>query len=248
MPAEGFKVVTVHKKTYEEIKELAKLENCTVPKFIDNLVLKYKRPIPPPPLFDEPVKPKETRWDWPGPYISAVTAPRVEYYRSTAWILTEDYPDTVGRPQWDPAILERVMRAHQGKEKFKVEKILIISPDAWNKKRVWDWVSEWYVMDFAYGNAAKVFVISQDDLEGKKKNALECKDIDKKYYDMGIYDDEMVAFLTLNKDYATKPRGIRFYWDFDPDDISEAKKVFEKIKTCALTRAEVMQRLVSQWI
>lgn len=239
-------MITVHEQTYKEIKGLAESRKCTIPEVIRELVRQYKPPLHPPPLFEEEAvdKPKQTVWDWPGPYVRVVTAPQVEHYCSTAWILTEDYPDTVGRPQWDPAILERVMRAHQGKEKFSVEKILIVSPEAWSKKRVWDWVSEWFVMDFAYGKAAKVFVVPQRALEDKKTE--ECRDIDPKYYDMGIYGNEMVAFLTLGKDYASKQgKGIQFLWDFDPEEIKKAQKIFEELKKCALNRADVMKRLAS---
>jgi len=248
MPAKGFKVITVHERVYEDIKRLAESEKCTVPKIIEELVRHYSsRPTPPPLIGENPAdKPKQTIWDWPGPYVRVVTAPQVERYCSTAFILSEEYPDVVGRPQSDPAILERITRAYRKEEKFSVEKVLIISPEAWTKKPVWNWVSEWCIMNFVYGDVVKVFVVLQKELEEKKKKEPDFKDIDSKYYDMGIYGKELVAFLNLGKDYALKPRvGIQYLWDFDPDHISEAQKIFEKLKKCAITRGEVMKRLTS---
>jgi len=240
MPVKGFKVITVHDETYHKIKELAESRKYTISHFIEELVKQYKLPPSPPPFLEEKEieKPRQAIWTWPGPYVQVVTAPQVEHYRSTAWILTEDYPDVVGRPQWAPAIMERIMRAHRGEEDFKIEKMLIISPKAWDKIAVWKWVGEWFSANFAYGDIVKVFVVREKDLENKG--------IAPKYYDMGIYGDELVGFLTLGKDWARHPReGLLYAWDFDPTKIKESQDAFEKLKHFALARSVIIQQLSS---
>jgi hypothetical protein len=239
MPRKGFKVISVHDTIYDKIKRSAKSEKMNIAEFIENLVNKYEPPPSPPPFLGEESveeKPKHgfLAWPWPGPYVRVVTAPQVTEYKSTAWVLSEQYPEKVGLPQLDPNILKRIQ---DEKDEFKMEKILVISQKAWDKVEVWRWIFEWFYQSVKYEKKLQLLVVNEKSVPPNT--------IDKKYYDMGIYGDEIVAFLTLLEGWEREPKNLSYAWHFDPPEIEKAKATFEKLKNHAVDRSTIFGRFAS---
>jgi hypothetical protein len=230
LPKEGFKVISVREETYNKIKKLAK--ELTLTAFVDDLVRHYK-----PPLF----RPERGRNDlfigsiWPGPYLAFVTDPETTDYKSTAWISSEKYPDVVGLPQVDPSILDRI---HNAEDEFKMEKMVIVSQQAWKKAEVWKWILFWFSMSVRYEKKLKLFVVYEKEVP---------KTVERKYYDMGIYESkkeekEACAFLNLAPGWEHDENQRQYVVYFDPMEIDKAKTSFEELKMHAMNQSELFDQ------
>ena len=230
MPKKGFKVISVHDKLYYEIKKLAEKKRKTIAGFIEDMYKVYTSQAI---EVGENgvVRPLETKWPWPGPYVDVVTRPKVKHYRSTAWIINEQYPEKIGTPQMSPKIMERI----RDEKDFFIEKIIIVSPKAWNKVAVWKWIFEWFSISFVYGDRVKVFVVNE--------NAAKESGIDKRFFDMGIYGTEQLGFLELNEDWDQIPtQELEYTWVYDRKRIKEAQDAFERLKSLAVDNSIIIKQ------
>jgi hypothetical protein len=231
MPKPGFKVISIREAVYDGIKTLAESKGKTIAALIEDMYKVYTSPSIA--IGENGVaRPIETKWPWPGPYVSVVTSPKVKHYRSTAWIINEEYPEKIGTPQMDPKIMDRIRK----EEDFSVEKIIVVSPKAWDKVAVWKWIFEWFSISFVYGERVKVFVV--DEKKVSKNN-----EIDKRFFDMGIYGDELVGFLELNEDWDHIPtEQLEYSWIYDRRRIKEAQDKFERLKRFAADRSLIIEQ------
>jgi len=228
MPKPGFKVVSVHERIYDEIKRLAESRGKTIAALVEDM---YRVYISPPVVVDENgvVRPIEIKWPWPGPYVEVVTRPKVKHYRSTAWIFNEQYPEKIGTPQVNPKIIERI----RNEKDFLVEKVIVVSPKAWDKIVVWKWIFEWFNISFVYGDRVKVFVV--DERKISKSDG-----INKRFFDMGIYGNEAVGFLELDEDWEKIPEQLEYLWVYDRRRIKEAEDNFERLKDFQVDRSTII--------
>lgn len=231
MPKEGFKVISVREETYNKIKELAKRSTLTT--FVDELVKHYRPPLSRPEkgtndLFIGSI--------WPGPYLAFVTDPETTDYKSTAWIYDEKYPDVVGLPQVDPRILDRI---HDAKDEFKMEKMVIVSQQAWEKAEVWKWILYWFSMSVRYEKKLKLFVVYETEVPTET--------VERKYLDMGIYESkneekEACAFLNLSPGWEHDESARQYVVYFDPSEIDKANTAFEELKKHAMNQSELFDQ------
>jgi len=229
MPKKGFKVISVHDRIYDEIKRLAGEKGKTIAGFIEDM---YKVYTSSGVIVDKNgvVRPIEIKWPWPGPYVDEVTRPEVKDYRSTAWIFSEQYPERIGTPQLNPKIMERI----RNEKDFLVEKMIVVSPKAWDKIVVWRWIFEWFNISFVHGDRVKVFVVDERKISNSG--------IDKRFFDMGIYGNNAVGFLELNEDWEQFPETILYVWVRDRRKIEEAKDNFERLKDFRVDRSVIIER------
>jgi len=221
--------ITVKDDLFQRIKEIADPRGMSAAEVVDDLVTYYERnPIP----LRVDIKPAkaEFAWKWPGPYLQIITDPRVEDYKSTAWIRTRGYVDIIGPPQWGPEIRERLARDGE----FKIEKIFIISPKVWEEKKVWAWIFDWHGVHFTYKERVQYFVVKEKDAR--------TAGIDPEYYDMGIYGDKLVGFLKVNE--KSEPEGY-YTVSFPLSRIEEATDAFNKLKELKLPLQAYRERLLA---
>jgi hypothetical protein len=212
----GFTSISIHKEKYDILKAIAQQKGLAVTKLAEWLISQYSRPDIRA-MIDEELRRAE--YDWPGPYLDIVTNPDIKNYKSTAWVRTEDYIDNVGSQLW------KIDRRFHDDDKFKVERVVILSSNAWLKKRVWTWIGNWLVYNFLRPENFKLFIVREKDLIQKG--------IDQKCYDMGIYGEPPVGigYLDLTKASTTESYT---YVPVGPDDkeAKKAEKCFDEIKRC----------------
>jgi len=230
MPAKGFTSITIREEAYKKIKEIASSKGMRVAELVERLLDHYERRSALPLILTESVEPKRVEWTWPGPYVYIVTDPKVQVYMSTAWIRSKEYPEKAGRPQWVPEIESRV----RSDEKFRVEKVFVISKKAWDESEVWKWVGKWVSLNFAYGEKIKAFIVREDD-------ALH-KGVPELYFDMGIYGEQMVGFLQLDEE--SNPE-VYYTISLPQKEITNAIKEFGKLKDCQLAPRDYKEKLLS---
>jgi hypothetical protein len=232
MPKEGFKVISIRKETYNKIKKRAK--KMTLTDFVDALVKEYDS-------HPHPTLPERGEDDlfigsiWPGPYLAFVTDPQTTNYKSTAWIANEKYPDVVGLPQVDPSILDRI---HRVKDKFKIEKMVIVSQQAWERAEVWAWIMYWFSLSVRYKRKLKLFVVHEKEIPST---------VEKKHLDMGIYErenkeQEACAFLNLDPGWEHDKNKRQYVVHFDLSEIEKAKTAFEELKRHAMNQSNLFDQ------
>ena len=221
--------ITVKNDLYDRIKKIADPRGMSAAEVVDDLVAYYERnPIP----LRVDIKPAEAefKWEWPGPYLQIITDPRVGDYRSTAWIRTGGYVETIGAPQWRPEIRERL----ESDDEFKIEKIFLLSPKVWEEKKVWAWIFDWHSVSFTYKERVQYFVVKEEDARAEG--------IDPEYYDMGIYGDKLVGFLTVNE--KSEPE-VYYTISFPLSRIAEATVVFNRLKELKLPLQTYRKKLLA---
>jgi hypothetical protein len=230
MPKKGFKVISVHDRIYDDIKRLAEEKGKTIAGFVEDM---YKVYTSSGATVDKNgvVRPIEIIWPWPGPYVDEVTRPEVKRYMSTAWIFSEQYPERIGTPQLDPKIMDRI----RDEKDFSIEKVIVVSQKAWDKIVVWRWIFEWFNISFEHGDRVKVFVVDERKIS---KNS----EIDKRFFDMGIYGENAVGFLQLKEDWEQFPEIIPYLWLRDPRKIKEAREKFERLKDYRVDHSVITER------
>lgn len=230
MPVKGYTSITIPRETYNRVKKIAESKNWSATELIKYLVDRYEDPETRA-LIDESIPgPAEVVWKWPGPYEQIILDPKVKNYYSIAWIRSKGYIDKAGRPQW--VVDERI----RGEGDFRVEKIFIVSQNAWGENEVWQWIGKWftYANPFAFGEKVKLFVVKEKECRKKEK--------DERYYDIGIYGDQLVGFLEL--DELSNPKA--YTWISLPrEKIEKALSIFQKIKRSSvpLKTVEDFERL-----
>jgi len=222
MPAKGFTSVSIHRDKYETIKKIADLEGQTITQLIEHLITQYSSPEKRA-LIDETISNgfKKIEWKWPGPYEEIILDPNIKHYRSTAWIRSKEYITKAGPPLWK---LDKRVRED---EKFSVDRLFVISQNAWGSKEVWEWVANWLIYCFLRLEKFKIFVVKEKDAVKKK--------IPDRYYDMGIYGEppRIVGYLVLDQ----KSNPISYTWvsPLDEEELEKASRYFKDLKSCAYT-------------
>jgi len=220
MPAKGFTSITVHKDKYETIKRLADSQGQTVTHLVEYLIAQYSHPDRRA-LIDETASNGFTRveWKWPGPYEDIVSDPSIKNYKSTAWIRSKDYISKAGPPLW------KIDKRIREDEKFSVERMFIVSQNAWGSNEVWEWLGNWLIYCFLRVEKFKIFLAKEKDAMGRK--------IPERYYDMGIYGDppRIVGYLSL--DSKSAPLSYTWVSPLDVKEIKNACRYFKELKSCA---------------
>jgi hypothetical protein len=242
----GFVTISVDRETYEEMRERADLLHMSMAELIKDAFRAYKSTVGLHGVADTllvSLKSVHPEWPWEkefpaksplSPYQQILMKPEITEYKSTAWIRSKEYPEKVGWPQFRP-----LARSFLGE--LKIEKTLIIPSTIWNSPEVCRWVENWLVLQRVLEETKRLFGKEEPLLRVYvvKEENLRKKGIDEKFYDIGIYGDLVVGFLTISEN--SDPEGYR--WSARSEDIRDAKDAFEKIKTEALKEDEVIKKI-----
>jgi len=230
-----FTSITIHDHLFQEIKTIADRRGDSSAKFIEKLVRYYMKygPLP----IEEGSQPEETTSAyagalWANPYKEIILDSTVVLYRSTAWIRSKEYvvgDNSPASPQWGEKVMERL----HSDRKFRIEKVFVVSEEAWSVREVWDWISLWFMARRTYKGRVECYVVRQKEAEAKG--------IDKRFFDMGIYGDQKVGYLDL--DERSVPQ--KYYTESLPkSSIGEAINQFEKLKKASLSSEDIKEKLM----
>jgi len=216
--------VTIHIEYYEKIKKIAVSKGGTVSQLIEYLIDQYADPSKRA-FIDEPTGGfTKVEWLWPGPYESIVLDPSVHRYLSTAWIRSKEYVASAAPPQY--AIDKRIREDKQ----FNVEKMFVISENAWSASEVWNWIANWFVYCFLGRERFKLLIVKERDARAKG--------IEEKYFDMGIYGDPPRAIGYLTLDEKSAPQTYTWVSPHDTREVNKALASFETLKNRATSVKE----------
>jgi hypothetical protein len=231
MPAPGYRSVTVHQKHYDALKSIADRKDTSITELLGKLIEQYSRPYVR--AMIEKITANEP--DFEAPYHAFVLDPKIKYYASTSWVRTEDYAERMRGPM----LLELAERIRVDDD-FSIEKILILSQDSWNKKKVLKWIREWLTFRFLRENQIRIFVLKQK-IADKMLASVEKDDQKRRqYYDMGIYaeardkpaPEEVVGFLEI--DSQSRPGNYGLVLSLkDPAETKRAEKYFGELRKWA---------------
>lgn len=227
----GFTTITVSRDTHKKIMERAHLAGKSAAELVEAMFEVYEEERRPHRIVDSIFRllREIPQFSWPAfpavspidPYQAILMEPDVEAYRSTAWVRSEEYPDTVGLPQFRP-----VARSFLGE--LKIQKMLILSPQVWNSKKVWEWVLKWVVLHYILGDDLQTFVVPEKDIP---------KNINKKYLDMGIYGNLVIGYLQLSE----KSEPLIYTWIKTREELKTAKDIFDGLKSYAVKPEEYIK-------
>ena len=227
MPMKGFTTITVRRETYEKIREIARSKGWSTAEVVRDMFEVYGERERWRSVVDSFLKAMSTLSEpvlqWPGfpaertadPYQAILMVPSVKDYKSTSWIRSEEYPHNVGAPQFRP--MGRVFL-----DDLKIQKIIILSSKVWNNKKVWEWVWKWVNLHNATGDKVEVFVVREEEIPQEE--------IDKKYFDLGIYGNLLVGFLSLTE----KSDPVSYTWVRTKEELKTANEKFEELKKYAV--------------
>lgn len=221
MPTNGYKSVTIHQKQYDTLKNIANQKGISIAKLIKILIEQYSRPYVRA-MIDEIAANSP---DFEVPYHAFVLDSKIKNYESTAWVRTENYVKRMRSPM----LFEIEDRIRHDNE-FNVDKIFIISRNAWSKKEVWKWIAEWLTFRFLREKQIRIFAL-------KEKIADKILTTQIQYYDMGIYGEArdkpapevVVGYLEI--DSQSRPGKYRRISSHDDaEEIKRAKRYFGELK------------------
>jgi hypothetical protein len=216
------KPLAVRRKSYEKIMERARKEGKTAVELVEEMLEFYERYEILRRIKQQPVLlwPKFPALHPQDPYHVVLMDPRIKEYKSTSWVRSREYADKAGAPQLRP-----VGRVFTGD--FEIEKVLILSPKSWRDKKAWEFVWKWINLSMSLKPKLQVFVVREESIRDK---------IEEKYFDMGIYGNIRVGFLTLTED--SEPTS--YYWVDSEQELEAAKRNFEEIKKHAVKQEDYM--------
>ncbi len=236
-----FTSITIHSTKFDKIKRIADARNQSAAKFVEDLVDYYIERGPIALRAHNDIQPTtyrtEVTWKgavWARPYVEIITDPTVRVYRSTAWVRSKEYvigADSPAAPQWGPRIMARLDRDRD----FRIMKIFVISAKAWDAKEVWVYVSHWSMANLAYGGRVEYFIV-------KEEQARE-EGINKKYFDMGLYGNQLVGYLDLDE----KSTPLQYHTESLPESkIKEALEQFERLRRLRLPLQAYREKLLPE--
>lgn len=251
MPAEHFKSITVSEALYVDIQELARQSGKKISRFVGDLIAEYKRLRIFLDILGEDVNPErlvleQIAWRRRAILHAIFKNKEIEFYKSTAWIRSKEYPKKAGVQQWPDRLQARV----EEDPDFTFEKILIVSTEAFDKTETWQWFLDWATIKAEYPRQVGLYVVDQRDADkiteeyperiipdpDAEKNSFER---DRACYDMGIYGKKAVGFLPIDK--RSEPGHFRL--DDKPSVLQQATWWFRKLKKCAMPMSEVMEKV-----
>jgi hypothetical protein len=219
MPVEGYTSLTIPKDTLDKMRKFADSKGmASSTEFIKWLLDRYDNPLIRG-VVDTTAVSKVEFTEWPEIYEEIILHPKVKYYFSTAWIRSKDYVKKAGGPQW---VVDRRLRM---KDDFCVEKTFILSPNSWCANEVWQWIGAWlaYANPFIFGDKIQLFVVKEKDARNRK--------VDERYYDMGVYGDQGLGFLTVDETSKTGPYTlVKVPTRGGAEEISRATAIFRELK------------------
>lgn len=252
--SDKYKTATMKRETYQKLQDIAKDQDKSVSKVIEEMVEEHDRSALLLGIFGlgGSVSSNPNAWREHAILREILKDKRIKFYKSASWVRSEEYPEKVDPPlqlpdrsypdmahskQWPDTLEERIARDPE----FRFEKLLIISQEALEekssasvfKKRVMDWACGWYLREERYPEKVEVVAVEQKDADallGINREATESEraqaDAKRKFYDMGLYKPVGLGFLSI--DPKSEPGSFEF--KTDTLSLKQADDIFDKLK------------------